>query len=157
LGCGRSFGVCVDFEYFRTKEAGGLFKHCHAEPVGDEGGGFFAVDFDCEGVFRQELRGGFLFDGFEHKAAADLIAGADRVEEADFVQAVIDAHDLAGEFFKGVDGEFRGHGESEEAMGDGTAEGGFAGGAFGIDVNPLGIFGDVGEDVDARLVDGDPI
>ncbi len=47
--------------------------------------------------------------------------------------------------------------QRQEAVGDGHAEGGFAAGALGIDVDPLPVAGYLGELVDRVLSDGQPV
>lgn len=50
-----------------------LVEDGHTQPLTDEGGGFFTLDFDCQFVFLQQLGGGFLQDGVEFKAASDAV------------------------------------------------------------------------------------
>ena len=98
------------------------------------------------------MAGGLVVDRVEDEAAADAAAGADRGDEADAVEAVIDRHHHRVGDLHDVGGHAAEQRQRQEAVGDGAAERGLRGGG-GIGVDELAIFGGVGEGVDARLVD----
>ena len=113
-------------------------------------------DFDGDGVAEEQLAGRLVLDRVEGEAAADAAAGADRGDEADPVEAVIDRHLRGVGDLHDVGGHAAQQRQREEAVGDGAAERGLRGGG-GIDVDELAVLGRVGEGVDALLVDQDPV
>ena len=63
-----------------------------AEPCGGQRGLVLALDLDRDIVAQQQLAGRLVLDRVEGEVAADALAGADRGDEADPVEAVIDRH-----------------------------------------------------------------
>mgnify|MGYP003694646303 CR=1 FL=1 len=89
-------------------------------------------------------------------AHADARAGLHRRDEADLVRAVIDAPAALLDLQQ-RGGHPRNERQREIAVGDRLAPGHLALGPLDVDVDPLMVAGGVGELVDHRLVDRDPL
>ena len=92
----------------------------------------------------------------EGEDAAHAGADRDRGEEADIVEAVIDRHLQVRRHQHDVERHAAEQRQGQEAMRDRAAEHGL-GGRFRVDMDELPVLGHVGEGVDPRLVDGDPV
>ena len=68
-----------------------LLGENQAEPLGGEGGLVLALDLDRDGLANEQLAGRLLVDAVQREMAAHALAGLDRGEEADAVEAVVDA------------------------------------------------------------------
>ena len=106
-------------------------------------------------VAHQPLPGRFLLDRVKDEAAANALARADRREEADPVEAVVDGHlqPFGNEHRLGA--HAREQRQRKEAVRDRPAERRLRRGRR-IDVNELPVLGRVGEGVDPGLVDNEP-
>ena len=100
---------------------------------------------------------GRFIGGKQGDASAHGRAGAQGCWEPDFVQAVIEGHLDARANVNCQPEKVRQQRESQETMSDGAAEGSFASGAHGVEMNPLAILGGVGKFLDAILRDDKPI
>jgi hypothetical protein len=111
-----------------------------------------ALDRRLGGEPRALLR---LLDAEDAEARAQAAAGRHRRGEPHFVAAVIEPRGEALDAV-GLLAQPRQQRQGQESMGDGRAERRRLG-ARGIDMDPLEIAGRLGEAVDHRLIDRDPI
>src|SRR6478735_2078424 len=122
--------------------------------LGDAGGLVLALDLDrvADGGL---LALGQVGDVGDRDVRADPLADEHRVGEADLVGAVVElgAGRLEGQHLAAQEGH---QGEREVAVGDGAPERAVLG-AVDVDVDPLVVTGGLREDVDALLVDRQPI
>src|SRR5881296_3624814 len=89
-------------------------------------------------------------------AHADARPGLDGRDEANLVRAVVDAAAPLGDLEQGR-GHSRDQGQGQVAVGDRLAAGHLALRTLDVDVDPLMISGRLGELVDHRLIDRDPV
>src|SRR5207245_1911470 len=99
---------------------------------------------------------GHLFGAGAALAHADARSGRARRDEANLVRAIVDAAAPLGDLEQGR-GHSRDQGQGQVAVGDRLAAGHLALRTLDVDVDPLMISGRLGELVDHRLIDRDPV
>ena len=100
---------------------------------------------------------GDLLDGGHLGAAADPAADRHRAREADLAGAVVDAQPTPPAPAASSGQEAVGQRQGEVAVGDRPAERALGVGPLHVDVDPLVVAGGLGEQVDLRLGDLDPV
>ena len=90
-------------------------------------------------------------------ASANRRAGANGRRKANPIQTVVDAHPYTRADMNRLFEPVTQQRKREKTMGNAAAEGRFALGAFGVQVNPLAVLGGIGKFLDAILRDHEPV
>src|SRR5215207_2977674 len=131
-------------------------EHRHGQPVRGKRRPLRAFDLDHDAVADERLGPRPHLHLGEPEAGAHAGARAHRREEANLVEAVVDAHGAALDLRQGVVGAGAQKREREEAVRDGAAEGRLGRGARRVDVDELPVLRHLGEAVDDVLRHLDP-
>ena len=103
----NAFFVAAEFALLAARRSRLLFDDCQAQPFRNQGGFFLPFDLDLHAVAKLPFIVGALFDFQQGERASDFAAFADRVHEANLVEAVVDAHDLPLDGGQYIDGHGR--------------------------------------------------
>lgn len=131
------------------------------QPLGDTAGlagrlipDTLILDMDEEGGVHKLGR---LLRRKQSDASAKLRTGADSRRKTNLIQSVVDGHRGTRSEPDCLSQEVTQQRKGEKTVGNGTAIGRFALGAFRVKVNPLAVLGGVGKFLDAILGDDEPV